>query len=600
MIKGALFDIDDTLYSHELNAVPAKTLLALDLLREKGIKIGVCTSRVIAEMDKFPDVLLDRIDCKIVGTGATTVIDGKYFKSYVIPLDIARTYTRYFEEHNISYDYTDINGDLYYWGDLDKVNNGGYLRWAAGNIKFKPYEDEEITNLFYFDAKDEEVEYIDSVDPKANISRWGNSGNICAALVDKSFGLLKFCQMYSFTTDEIVAAGDGGNDDVMLEMAGIGIATDDAKENTKKAADYICKKPIEDGGLYEALVDLKIIEESKRMKSYFVELTDIGKSHLNKEDIEINDLEDDEAIIKAEYSMISSGTELSRAFALKQGFKYPVRPGYCMVGRVLDKGKNINANIGDRVFVNAPHASLVRRKHGNEVQGPLIYKIDEDINPIEATAINLLLVAIQGVDLSEAKKNDVVGVFGLGNIGILAACMYKKLGCRVIGIDPVKQRCDLAKSMGINDVICSNDPKQDINKLTDSKGLDISVDVTGLSQVIINCVDNTKAHGEVILLGSPRQSYECDVTPLLSMIHMKNLVVKGAFNNTVPVKAEKENERSLENNLVRVCEMIRNKDIDISKLISKVIDPKDCEDAYYDLMYNKDKVNLIVYDWKSY
>ena len=41
MIKGALFDIDDTLYSHKIKAVPSLTLKALDKLREKGIKIGV-------------------------------------------------------------------------------------------------------------------------------------------------------------------------------------------------------------------------------------------------------------------------------------------------------------------------------------------------------------------------------------------------------------------------------------------------------------------------------------------------------------------------------------------------------------------------------
>lgn len=335
------------------------------------------------------------------------------------------------------------------------------------------------------------------------------------------------------------------------------------------------------------------------MESYFVELTDIGKSHLNKEDINTDNLEDNEAIIKAEYSMISSGTELSRAFGLKQGFKYPVRPGYCMVGRVINKGKDIEAEIGDRVFVNAPHASLVRRKHGNEVQGPLIYKIDNKLDPIEATVINLMLVAIQGVDLSDIKTGDVVGIFGLGNIGIHVACMYKKLGCKVIGIDPVKERCQLAKEMGIEETICLSEPKQEINNLTDNKGLDISVDVTGLSKVIIECVDNTRTHGQVILLGSPRQSYECDITPLLSMIHMKNLIVKGAFNNTVPVKDDGIG-KSLEQNLVRVCELIKNKDIDVRKLISKIIDPKDCEEAYYDLMYNKDKVNLIVYDWKDY
>ena len=263
MIKGALFDVDDTLYSHTINAVPKATLKALDKLREKGIKIGICTSRVMAEMESFPQELLDKIDCKIIGTGATTVVEGEYFKSYTIDKEYVRKYIDLFEKNNVSYHYTDINGDLYYWGNLDLVNNGTYLRFANGNVKFKQYEDEDITNLFYYHAPEDLIEEINNVNPEALISRWGSSGNICASLVDKSFGLLKFCQVFSFTTDEIVAAGDGGNDDVMLKMAGIGIAVDDAKDNTKKAADYVCKKPIEEGGLYDAFVDLGLIEEDR-------------------------------------------------------------------------------------------------------------------------------------------------------------------------------------------------------------------------------------------------------------------------------------------------------------------------------------------------
>ncbi len=263
MIKGALFDIDDTLFSHEINAVPRATIKALDKLREKGIRIGVCTSRIAAEMADIPDELWKRIDCKIVGTGATTIVEGEYIKSYTIDPDDAKKYTDYFREHNISYHYTDINGDVYYWGDLDQVNNGRWLSYAMGNVKFKEYEDEQITNLFYYHAKDEECDFIQNINPGALISRWGNSGNICAPLIDKSFGLLKFCQVFSFTTDEIAAAGDGINDDVMLEMAGIGIAVDDAVENTKEKADYVCRKSIEDGGLYDAFVDLGIIEEDR-------------------------------------------------------------------------------------------------------------------------------------------------------------------------------------------------------------------------------------------------------------------------------------------------------------------------------------------------
>ena len=336
------------------------------------------------------------------------------------------------------------------------------------------------------------------------------------------------------------------------------------------------------------------------MKSYYVELTDIGKSHVAEEEIDTTNLADDEAIIKAEYSMISAGTELSRAFALKKGFKYPVRPGYCMVGKILHKGKDIKAEIGDEVFVNAPHSSLVRWKTSDRAQGPLIMKLDEGVDLKEATAINLLLVAIQGVNLTDVKLGYTVGIFGLGNIGILAGCMYKKLGCKVIGLDPVQHRCQLAEEMGFEYTVSSQDQQEEIKKLTDGKGLDIAVDVTGLSQVIINCVNATKAYGQVLLLGSPRVSYQGDLTPVFSAMHMRNLKVIGGFNQTAPVFAVDGSNNSVENNFHTVCQLMRDKDIDISKLITDVIDPKDCEKAYYDLMYNKDKVNCIFFDWRSY
>ena len=269
MIKGILFDIDDTLFSHETEEVPKQTLKALDKLKEKGYKLGVCTSRIAAELGKFPKDFLERFDCKIIGTGATTIVEDTYFKSYTIDKEKARAYTKFFEDHGISYHYADINGDVYYWGDLSEVNNGHWLSYAEGNVMFKPYEDEEVTNLFYYHAKEEEVPLIAQIDEGALISTWGNSGNICAPLVDKSFGLLKFCQVFSFTTDEVAAAGDGSNDDVMLQMAGIGIAVSDAKDNTKAAADYVCKKSIEEGGLYDAFVDLGLIEEDRyKMKMF--------------------------------------------------------------------------------------------------------------------------------------------------------------------------------------------------------------------------------------------------------------------------------------------------------------------------------------------
>jgi 2-desacetyl-2-hydroxyethyl bacteriochlorophyllide A dehydrogenase len=327
------------------------------------------------------------------------------------------------------------------------------------------------------------------------------------------------------------------------------------------------------------------------MKSYFVELTDIGRSHLNQEEIDVSDLKENEALIEAEYSMISAGTELSRAFGLKKGFRYPVRPGYCMVGKLLAKGSGIDIEPGERVYVNAPHASLVRWKHTGKVQDAMILKLPRDLDPKEATVINLLLVAIQGVNLCDVKLGYRLAVLGLGNIGIFTALMFKKLGCEVTGVDPIGKRRELATNMGISKVS---------ENLKDEEEFDIVVDATGLSEVINNSVKHLKAYGQLLLLGSPRQSYECDMTPFLSAIHMKNIIVRGAFNNTAPFAPVEGSDNSLLRNYRVVCDLLRNKDIDVSKMIDRVIDPKDCEEAYYDLMYNKDKATCILYDWHNY
>ena len=335
------------------------------------------------------------------------------------------------------------------------------------------------------------------------------------------------------------------------------------------------------------------------MKSCYVELTGIGQSRVAEEEIDVSDLKDNEAVIKTEYSMISAGTELSRAFALKKGFSYPVRPGYCMVGRILQKGKDIKAEIGDRVFFNAPHASLVRWNTSDKVQGRQIMKIPEDLDPIAATSLNLVLVAMQGVNLTEVKLGYVAGVFGLGNIGILTALLYRKLGCRVIGFDPAKGRCELAKQAGL-EYCASEDYGTIIDEVSGGKGLDIAVDATGLSPVIADCIGFTREYGQVLLLGSPRQSYEGDLTPVFSKIHMKDLRVIGAFNRTIPVYEQDGSYDCMERNLNIACDLLKSRDIDVFKLVTKVIDPKECKEAYDDLMYRKDSNNCIVFDWRNY
>ncbi len=54
-------------------------------------------------------------------------------------------------------------------------------------------------------------------------------------------------QKLGINREEVIACGDGYNDITMLQFAGLGVAMENATEQTKKAADYITLSNDDDG-----------------------------------------------------------------------------------------------------------------------------------------------------------------------------------------------------------------------------------------------------------------------------------------------------------------------------------------------------------------
>lgn len=70
---------------------------------------------------------------------------------------------------------------------------------------------------------------------------------INAAGVNKGTGLVNLGRLLGIRREEIMACGDGDNDTVMLREAGFGVATGNAEEQVKEAADYITLTNEEEG-----------------------------------------------------------------------------------------------------------------------------------------------------------------------------------------------------------------------------------------------------------------------------------------------------------------------------------------------------------------
>ena len=319
-------------------------------------------------------------------------------------------------------------------------------------------------------------------------------------------------------------------------------------------------------------------------------------------ELDADNLKPTECLIETYVSYISPGTELSRVFGLKKGAVYPMQPGYCSVGKVLKKGTEVyQAEVGDVVYFEAPHGSHQIYDY-TKTSGSL-YKLNAETTYEEGAFLTMCLIAMNGILPVDVKLGDTCVILGLGTLGLILSVLYKEAGAKVIAVDPMKNRCQQAREMGI---ACTVDcaPEEQVTaimSLTGGKGAEIVVDATGLSACIETCVKLAAKHGQVVLLGSPRTDYITNVTPVFNAIHMKMLTVIGALNSRYPYEEVKGSRLCIERNLKYLEDLYSKKVIDVNKFISHRIPPTSeaLMEAYDGLMNRKDRYTGVVINWKE-
>lgn len=115
-------------------------------------------------------------------------------------------------------------------------------------------------------------------------------------------------------------------------------------------------------------------------------------------------------------------------------------------------------------------------------------------------------------------KTSSVAVVGAGAVG-LAAIMAAKLNpekpLRVIAVDVVPSRLEMAKKYGATHVINSanEDLKEALLKITDGEGITGSIDCTGRPDVLNTLIDSTAKRGIIVSVGVGRVSLTLPLIP---------------------------------------------------------------------------------------
>jgi propanol-preferring alcohol dehydrogenase len=101
-----------------------------------------------------------------------------------------------------------------------------------------------------------------------------------------------------------------------------------------------------------------------------------------------------------------------------------------------------------------------------------------------------------------ASGRDSIVVTGLGPVGLCVTLVGKAMGARMIGLDPMPERRDIALRLGIDAALDPNDPDSinTIQDLTDG-GADGLVETSGRPEAHARIVDYVRVSGQAAIVG---------------------------------------------------------------------------------------------------
>ena len=145
-----------------------------------------------------------------------------------------------------------------------------------------------------------------------------------------------------------------------------------------------------------------------------------------------------------------------------------------------------------RDFVNIPASCLV----------PLPDGMDLDYG----TLFEPLAVVLHSLKFAAITIGDATAVFGAGPIGLMTVACLKLAGAgRVIAVEPVATRRELARAVGADEVIDPKavDPRVAVREASGRGGVDVAIDCVTRDGTLDHCLHVTRKCGRVVVTGIP-------------------------------------------------------------------------------------------------
>lgn len=127
---------------------------------------------------------------------------------------------------------------------------------------------------------------------------------------------------------------------------------------------------------------------------------------------------------------------------------------------------------------------------------------------------------------ADVSGRDTVLITGLGPVGLGTALLCAAMGARVIGVEAIAERIELARALGVRDVLTPAEATAEtIRTLNGGSGVEVAIDCSAHPDARVLCLDAAGQWGRVVYVGEGNTvSFE----PSRSLIH-KQLTLHGSW-----------------------------------------------------------------------
>lgn len=300
-----------------------------------------------------------------------------------------------------------------------------------------------------------------------------------------------------------------------------------------------------------------------------------------------------EVIVASIASLISQGTE----GAAYQGLltpggnpqRYPLRPGYANVGRVIVAGAEAPFAVGDRVFTMSPHASHMRIDTRTTFCVPVPASLPAHL----AVFARLAMVSMSTLRTTTARLGDRAAVVGLGLVGNLAAQLSQIAGLATTGIDLIPWRCELARQCGVATVLQAppDDALQPVHQLV--------IEATGTTAGAMTGLRLAQTKGELSLVGSQwgAGTQSTDFLRVLGEIFERYIHVRSGWEWQLPILPTPFGPSSLTHSATAILDWLAEGRLVVAPMLSHRVAPADANEVYAAMVRNKETYLGVVFDW---